>query len=123
MASSTTNLSLTKPASNENYSLDVWNQNFQKIDDFAGTVKGRHTTSQVDTMQKVLDYFDSYSIGMINVSQTVGQLLYNKNRQGLIVGFRIGNDYIIYFALDSNGDAYSGYYTRSTGTATFHGLQ
>ena len=33
MASTTSNLGLTKPANGENYSLDVWNQNMQKIDD------------------------------------------------------------------------------------------
>ena len=38
MASTTTNLGLTKPASGEAYNLDVFNQNFQKIDDFAGHV-------------------------------------------------------------------------------------
>lgn len=36
MASTTTNLGLTKPASGEAYSIDVVNGNTQKIDDFAG---------------------------------------------------------------------------------------
>lgn len=33
MASTTSNLGLTKPANGEAYSIDVFNQNFQKIDD------------------------------------------------------------------------------------------
>lgn len=32
MASTTQNLGLIKPASNENYNIDVFNENFQKID-------------------------------------------------------------------------------------------
>ena len=34
MASSTSHMNLTKPANSENYSVDTWNQNMQKIDDF-----------------------------------------------------------------------------------------
>ena len=41
MASTTTNLELTKPANGENYSLDVWNANMQKIDDFAGKLPNK----------------------------------------------------------------------------------
>lgn len=33
MASTTSNIGLTKPASGESYSLDVWSNNMQKIDD------------------------------------------------------------------------------------------
>lgn len=35
MASTTSYLGLTKPAAGEGYSLDVWNNNMQKIDDLA----------------------------------------------------------------------------------------
>ena len=33
MASTTSNLGLTKPAGSEAYNVDVWNNNFEKIDD------------------------------------------------------------------------------------------
>ena len=36
MASTTSNLGLTKPAVNEGYSLDVWNGNMQKLEDKLG---------------------------------------------------------------------------------------
>ena len=38
MASTTPRLGLTKPANSENYSVDVWNHNMEKIDDAVGDI-------------------------------------------------------------------------------------
>lgn len=43
MASTTSKLGLTKPASGEAYSIDVVNQNMQKIDDFAADLTRKTT--------------------------------------------------------------------------------
>lgn len=122
MASTTSNLRLTKPANGELYDIDTWNTNMQLIDNFAGTLNGRMTTSQADTIQKFVTYFQTYGIGMLNVSGAIGTTLYGKSRQALLIGYKIGNDYIIYLAIDSNGECHSGYYTTGTGTATYHDL-
>lgn len=49
MASSTTNIGLTKPAASENYSVDVWNTNMDKIDTAIGArpVKGNIINSAI----------------------------------------------------------------------------
>ena len=57
MASSTTNLALTKPAGGEGYSVDTWNTNMQKIDDFAGDLmnKNKGSVSSISALSTLLD--------------------------------------------------------------------
>lgn len=57
MASTTTHLGLTKPASGEGYNIDVVNGNTQKIDDFAGECLNRNlgSVSTVSALSALLD--------------------------------------------------------------------
>ena len=57
MASTTTNLALTKPAGGESYNVDTWNTNMQKIDDFAGECKNAQlgSAATVSALATILD--------------------------------------------------------------------
>lgn len=86
MASTTSALALTKPANGENYSLDVWNGNMQKIDDFAiKLVQMKEIIAQNnDTTYTMTVPFES-----------------GRNRYALLVGFGV----IAYISFDTNGTA------------------
>lgn len=56
MASTTSNIGLTKPAAGEGYSLDVWNGNMDKIDAKTGVVQtdtNKTVTFDASTMAKI----------------------------------------------------------------------
>lgn len=62
MASTTSNLGLTKPANGENYSLDVWNNNWDKIDLKTGVVQSGSAKSvafDASTMAKIGSWMNS----------------------------------------------------------------
>lgn len=76
MSSTTSRLGLTKPASGENYSLDVWNTNMQKIDDEAVKRNQANTWSSAMTVAQFIAACEEkmgstkglYFLGYINYS-------------------------------------------------------
>ena len=71
MASTTTNLGLTKPASGEAYNIDIFNQNFQKIDDahhvnytkIATQVNANSCT--IDRLLQAIKYWEGEDISLL----------------------------------------------------------
>lgn len=74
MATTTSALALTKPENGENYSLDVWNGNMQKIDDFA---------SKLVQMKEVIAQNNDTTYTMTVPFES------GRNRYALLVGFGI----------------------------------
>ncbi|WP_061313866.1 hypothetical protein [Clostridium botulinum] len=68
MSIETTNLKLTKPLETENYDINIFNDNFDKIDDAVGNI----TTQQKDIAKKTDKFTEDSN----------GKLLYNNNKVG-----------------------------------------
>lgn len=117
------------PTVDEKYDVLKVNQNWQKIDDGYGTLNNQNNqltekfhNSQITSVSNLTTYFATYKIGIARVNTTVGNALSGHNRQGIVVGFEISNEYDGFMFLDSNGDVYSGYITIASGTVTYHAL-
>lgn len=73
MASTTSNLGLTKPAAGEGYSLDVWNENMQKIDDqFSATTISLTIANQKITSAERKFAVKVGKVVVVDLSFTVG---------------------------------------------------
>ena len=118
-----TNVTISIPAMSDRPNQSVNSNCIDKLADAVNLTHDKFPTSQCTTLSDMISYFQSVGIGMINVSATVGNTLYGKNRQGLVIGFKIGNDYVIFIAVDSGGDSYSGYVTVANSSVTYHALQ
>lgn len=107
MASTTTNLALTKPASGEGYSIDVFNQNFQKIDDFAGGVNTNlaklNTAAAYANNQNLNNYTTtgSYHVGTDTSSSPTGSTIY-----GVLVVYS-AHDTIVQIFIQTNNKIYT----------------
>ena len=118
-----TNETISIPAMSDRPNQSVNSNCITKLADAINTTHDKFPTSQCATLSDMITYFQTVGIGIINVSATVGNTLYGKSRQGLVIGFKIGNDYVIFIAVDSNGDSYSGYITVANSSVTYHALQ
>lgn len=118
-----TNVTISIPAMTDRPNQSVNSNCIDKLADAVNKTHDKFPTSQCNTLSDMISYFQNVGVGMINVSTTVGNTLYEKNRQGLVIGFKIGNDYVIFIAVDSGGDSYSGYVTVANRSVTYHALQ
>lgn len=110
MASTTSKLGLTKPASGEGYSLDVFNQNFQKIDDFAGSIinESKGSISSESALSALLDTIIQ---GLPNNYQKTFQIAMSANFSPFVAAtyvctlYKFGNDTTYAHAIIRRADA------------------
>lgn len=78
---------------------------------------------QVDNIDSFISLFQSQNDFAVRnvriVSGTLSTLLYGNNHSGGCTGYRVGSEYIIYSAIDSDGLFYTGWVTIAQKTATF----
>lgn len=122
MSTTTSRLGLTKPASGENYSLDVWNTNMQKIDDEA-VARNQSTiwTNAVSISQFINDCEAAmpdvkgiYYLGYINwaAMEGWGNISFN----GYVLGLYHTSGYKSIFIVASGGQMCIAKFAKINGT-------
>lgn len=110
MASTTSKLGLTKPASGEAYSLDVVNTNMQKIDDFAGSIINENKGS-IASESALSALLDTILQGLPNNYQKTFQISMSDNFSPFAAAtyvctlYKFGNDTTYAHAIIRRADA------------------
>lgn len=92
------------------------------IDSLNSNLNNKIHTTAASSMSELISLVQSNIICITRTVQSLTNAISGHNRVGMFIGYNIVAEYIGYICVDSNGDAYSGYITVETGTATYHAL-